>query len=120
MSIASLADRIRANRKSRSPVQDTVDELFDEISEAIKSGGSFRAIYAQLTREGRNVGKGHNSLFAAYKAVKARRDQSAPTPVVEKTPALLINVGSTAPTLGVSPREMPAVVVDTRRKTTDW
>jgi hypothetical protein len=100
-STTSLADRIRANRKSRSPVQDTVEQLFDQISDAIARGSSYREIHHRLTREGHNVGARHNSLFAAIKVVKARRERDGVAPSEPR-------------------RELPAAIVDTRRKTTVW
>ena len=46
-------------------MQDTVEELYAEIVEALEGEGTFRTVHAQLTREGHNVGKRHNSLWAA-------------------------------------------------------
>ena len=101
MTANSLAQRIRANRKSRSPVQDTVEQHFDEITACRNEGISFEDIHVRLTREGHNVGRKRNSLWAAYKAVKSRREQMpAPTPMASS--------------------EMPAAIVDNRRKPTDW
>lgn len=103
-------------------MQDTVDKLYDDIADAIARGSSFRAIHAQLTREGHKVGKGHSSLFAAFKAAKARREQSsmstgdrivdAPQPV---------SAGAVAMTSGTAALgQMPAAIIDTRRKIDEW
>lgn len=113
MTSATLAGRIRANRKSRSPVQDTVEAKFDEIAAAIAAGCSYEDIYAQLNREGHNVGAGRSSLYAAFQAVRAQRLHSA-SGVPSDRPATA-PVRSTA-----SPSDLPRVVVDDRRKTTDW
>jgi len=123
----SLADRVRASRRSRSPVQDTVEEHFDEISAALADGVSFRDLHSQLTREGRNVGRGHSSLFSAYKTVKDRRNETislrrgdlperpsvAENPAKESRPTALQREVP-------NPTQMPLAVIDTRRKTTDW
>lgn len=127
MSSITLADRIRANRPSRSPVQDTVGEHFGEISAALAAGVSFRDLYRQLTREGRNVGRSHTSLFSAYKAVKARRNEPSSLDrrdIAEpaRIPANPAKMSAPANQLrnAVVPAEMPAAVIDTRRKTNDW
>jgi len=122
MSSATLSDRIRANRKTRSPVQDTVSDLFKDISVAIASGESFRNIHAQLTREGHKVGKGHSSLFAAFNAVKKRREQqSKSTPVsVSGAPQSAVAGVVTMTSNITSAGQMPTTIVDTRRKPTDW
>jgi hypothetical protein len=122
VSFTNLADRIRANRKSRSPVQDTVDKLFDDISEAIAQGSSFRAIHAQLTREGHHVGRRHNSLFAAYKVIKRRREQQ-PTAssqlddAAQRHNAANMTANGSART---SSGQMPTAMIDTRRKINEW
>ena len=122
MTDAKLADRIRMNQKSRSPVQDTVDKLFDDITEAMAEGGSYRTVHAQLTREGHNVGKRHNSLFTAYKIVKRRRDQQpAALPHAAGTPQGHIPLGMTAEGSGSNLfGQMPTAVIDTRRKIGEW
>jgi hypothetical protein len=122
MSSATLADRIRANRKTRSPVQDTVNDLFNDISVAIASGESFRNIHAQLTREGHRVGKGHTSLFAAFNAVKKLREQqSKSAPVSVGGAPQPVAAGAATMTSGItSAGQMPTAIVDARRKPTEW
>ena len=122
MSSASLADRIRINKKSRSPVQDTVDKLYNDITDAIARGSSFRAIHAQLTREGHNVGKRHNSLFAAYKVVKRRRERQPmasyrPDETAQRYSAPDVTAVGSAQT---SSGQMPTAIIDTRRKINEW
>jgi hypothetical protein len=122
MPAPKLADRIRMNLKSQSPVQDTVDKLYDDITDAITRGSSYRAIHTQLTREGHNVGKGHSSLFAAYNVIKRRRDQqSAASPNTADTTERNVAIDTVAEGLAFnSAGQMPAAVIDTRRKTDEW
>ena len=122
MSTANLADRIRMNQKSRSPVQDTVEKLFEDITDAMAAGGSFRAIHAQLTREGHKVGKRHSSLFAAYKVVKRRRDQqAAASPCITGASQRHITPDAAAEEfVSNSSGQMPTAIVDTRRKINEW
>ncbi len=119
MSTASLAERIRMNQKSRSPVQDTVNKLYDQISEALAAGSSYRGLHVQLTREGHNVGKNHNSLFAAYQVVKRRRGNALRA--LTSTPGLkadaTIAAGDQATAVA---DQMPTAIVDSRRKIDEW
>ena len=120
MSSSRLADRIRANRKSRSPVEDTVEELYEEVSEAVEGGASYRKIHAQLTREGHNVGKGHSSLFRAFKKVKARRDQPTTNGKGSADPGWETVNGDVVPEPTQSSNSGLRAIVDTRRNTSGW
>ena len=118
MSPPNLAERIRTGRKSRSPVQDTVELKYDEIVQARTSGCSYRDIFTQLSREGHNVGKNHTSLFDAFQKVKARRERSRSN----ASGSAVEGNGPQTPTVSAqaSPDQLPGAIIDTRRKTTGW
>ena len=119
MSNPSLAERARKNRKSRSPVQDTVRGMFEDVVDAIAAGVPYRTLHEQLTREGHNVGKSHGSLFAAVKAVRAERAIVSGEPVGQpSTPP--VAASTTSSSVSVVSISMPDVVIDSRRKMTDW
>lgn len=127
MSLPSLSDRIRATKRSRSPVQETVERKFDQITDALAKGDSFKDIYDQLSQEGEFVGAARNSLWNAYHAVKRRRAKAGEAtgiaPVAQVTPAPTVprpSLPSQAATLPAAAERVVTGVTDTRRPTTDW
>lgn len=102
-------------------MQDTVDKLYDDITDAIARGSSFRDLHTQLTREGHDVGKGHSSLFAAYKVVKRQRNQQSAASPSSTGAEQNIAAGTAVGELALkSSRHMAAAVIDTRRKIDEW
>lgn len=65
--MVGLAQRALRRAKSRQPVRDAIAKCRTEIYEARKVGISWAVLYAQLTADGFNVGKGPSSLISAAK-----------------------------------------------------
>lgn len=102
--------RARKAAASRHPVRDVVAGCLPDIYAARADGLSWAAIFGQLKRDGKEVGKGPSSLRNAVRGLTA-----ANAPI---TTPLVGTAGPAAP-IAAPPATVPAELGDTRFQR-DW